>query len=353
MKGDEVEARALASADIDQFICRAEAHGALPLISERLTACSDVPARVLEPLAGQARRHAMLDLAREVELRHLLGRFQAKGVGTLLIKGAHLAYSHYERSDLRPRLDTDIFVSDQDRQGVLDILQADGYEGTGHVAGTLVMYQACYEARAHVVDVHWKMANPQVFADLISYNDLAAKAVPLPALGVGARGLSDTHALLVACVHRVAHHRDSDRLIWLYDIHLLASRLSPEAWRQFEDLCRSRGVTQVCRHGLARASAAFGTTVPLSMQETRSGRLSEAEAATSAFLDSGRRHVNQVVGDLRALPSWRDRVRLVGQHVFPSADYMRRSYAPASAAPLAVLYVRRAVAGAWKWIARP
>lgn len=353
MRGEDVDLATLAGYEVNRLISRAEDHGALPLVAERVTGRSGIAADLRERLADRARRHAMLDLAQERELRHLLGQFRAHGVRTLLIKGAHLAYSHYARSDLRPRLDTDVFVHEQDRQRALDVLQGEGYEGTGHVAGTLVMYQACFIARGHVVDLHWKVANPQVFARLVSYNEFEAEATPLPALDPGARGLSDVHALLVACIHRVAHHYDTDRLIWLYDIHLLASRLSSEQWGLFADLCLARGVTQVCRRGLVRASAAFGTTIPPRLWESGHGPLSEAEAATSAFLDSGRRHVNQVVGDLRALPSWRDRARLVGQHVFPAADYMRRSYAPASSAPLAFLYLRRAVAGAWKWIARP
>ena len=44
------------------------------------------------------------------------------------------------------------------------------------------------------------------------------------------RGLSPVHALLVACIHRVAHHRGTERLIWLLDIHLLASRLEEREW---------------------------------------------------------------------------------------------------------------------------
>ena len=35
-------------------------------------------------------------------------------------------------------------------------------------------------------------------------------------------------ALFVACVHRVAHHDDAIDLLWLWDIHLLASRLSAD-----------------------------------------------------------------------------------------------------------------------------
>jgi hypothetical protein len=358
VRGDQVAARALAAADVDQLVLRAEAHGVLPLVAERVEARSDVPSPLRMVLGIEARRHAALDVAREVELRRLVAALDARGVRALLMKGAQLAYSHYRRSDLRPRIDTDLLIARKDREAVIEVLHENGYEGTGHVAGSLVMYQACYVRRPHgveihVVDLHWKVANPQVFSDLVSYEELRAAAVPLPALGSGAWGLSATHALLVACVHRVAHHYDAERLIWLYDIHLIASRLAPEEWRAFEDLCQSRGVVQVCRRSLERASAAFGTAVPLLVAIGPDLRPSEAEEATAAFLEPGRRHVEQVVEDLRALPSWGDRARLVRQHLFPSRSYMRRSYAPSSGAPLAVLYVRRALQGARKWLARP
>jgi hypothetical protein len=225
------------------------------------------------------------------------------------------------------------------------------------VSGTLVMSQATYvAARAgivtHVVDVHWKIANPHAFAGLVTYEELAADAVPVPQLGPGARGLSDAHALLVACVHRVAHHYDADVLIWLYDIHLIVSRITPTEWTRFVRLAARGGVWQISRRSLERTQAAFGTGLP--DMDAAGMRVDEAtEAATAAFLDARRRPVERVMADLRALPRWRDRVRLVREHVFPSATYMRGRYAPSSTAPLPVLYARRVLRGARKWLARP
>jgi hypothetical protein len=177
--------------------------------------------------------------------------------------------------------------------------------------------------------------------------------VSIPTIGEGARAPGDVHALLIACVHRVAHHRDADRLVWLYDIHLIAGRLSAEDWGRFATLCNSRGVARVCWWSLERTREAFGTVLPAQILEDLGGTHPRTEHETAAFLVPGRRHVEQVVGDLRALRSWKDRVRLVGQHLFPSPVYMRSRYAPASSAPLPVLYVRRVMYGAWKWLARP
>jgi len=357
VRGDRVDARALAAVDVDHLMARADAHGVLPLVAERVVSRSDVSAGLRAGLSREARRHAAFEVARETELRTLLAGLETQGVRSVLLKGAHLAYRLYDRPDLRPRADTDLFIAQADRRRVFAVLDDLGYEGTGHVTGTLLMYQAAYVKRhdgapRHVVDVHWKIANPQVFADLLSYDELSAAAVPLPALGRGALGLSDLHALLVACVHRVAHHHDADTLIWLYDIHLLASRLTPASWETFIDLVETRGVARICRHSLERAAAEFGTRLPA--RATAEPRLTQPikEMVTATYLKRGRPHLGEVVEDLRALPRWRDRLQLVAQHAFPSAEYMRGHYAPTSHAPLAILYARRAIHGARKWLAR-
>jgi hypothetical protein len=41
-----------------------------------------------------------------------------------------------------------------------------------------------------------------------------------------ARGLSSVDALVLTAVHRIAHEFDSERLIWLYDIDLIARGLT-------------------------------------------------------------------------------------------------------------------------------
>ena len=347
----------MAAISADLFVWRAEWQGLLPLAAARLAERPGAPGPLVAEAARRARPFLTRDRARETALRAMLDAFEAAPVRALLIKGAHLAHTHYERTDLRPRSDTDLLIAADDRSRVFDLLRGLGYEASAQVEGTLVMYQATFVKRdggriVDAVDVHWKIANPQVFSDLVSFEDLLATAARVPSLG-GAWVPDDVHALLIACVHRVAHHRDADRLIWLHDIHLIAGRLSAEAWRTFSALCHARSVAHVCWWSLERAIEAFRTVVPDDVRRDLAGAADRSEQRTAAFLLPGRRHVVQVVSDLRALPSWSDRVRLMGQHLFPSPVYMRSRYAPASSAPLPVLYVRRVMLGAWKWLAKP
>ena len=160
------------------------------------------------------------------------------------------------------------------------VLASLGYEPAGHITGELLNYQGIFikwrdGKKSHVVDVHWRVANPQVFAGLLSYEELASDAAPIPALGPGARGIASPAALLLACVHRVAHHFDSDRLIWLYDIHLIASTLTTAEWTQFVDLAVDRRVAAICWRSLDLAREKFGTAIPVDVSSgcsvTRAG----------------------------------------------------------------------------------
>jgi len=330
------------------------------MIAERLAALPDAPAALRQHFGTESSRHAAIDLLREAELRQLVTELSTSSISALLMKGAQLAYSHYPRPDLRPRLDTDLLIPEHATAATGAVLARLGYGPAGHVSGRFVMSQESYVKRRgtqplHTVDVHWKIANPQVFLGVLSYEDLISSSVPVPQLGASARGLSDVHALLVACVHRVAHHFDSDRLIWLYDIHLIASRLGHAQWTAFSALAVERRVATVCRRSLARAIEAFGADVPstvLTVLTDASARDAEPTARYLASPSAGLRQVDVLVGDLRALRSWGHRWQLIKEHVFPPARYMRDVYAPSSRAPLSVLYARRAVLGARKWLVR-
>jgi hypothetical protein len=351
-----VSGEALHMFEASAFLQAASYHGVLPLVADALRDRVDVDPDLRERLQRKATRLAASDLLREAELCALLDAWRAAGVRNLLIKGAHLAYGVYARSDLRPRLDTDVLVDPAARADAEAVLLHQGYEAPRHVSGDLVSHQAQYVKRqgnavVHAVDLHWKIFNPQLFAEALSFNELWPARVSLPRLSPAADAPSHTHALALACVHRVAHHYDSPCLIWLYDIHLLAGVMDDETWRQFVSLAQSRGMSRITRQGLTLAAYTFGTEIPFDVLESLQHAVDpESEDATAAYLRHNRRPVENLVADMRQL-SWSQRIRLVREHLFPSPQYMREVYAPASRAPLPVLYTRRVLRGARKWFA--
>jgi hypothetical protein len=292
----------------------------------------------------------------DVALRALTHALADAGVDALVFKGADLAYSCYSQSHLRPRTDSDILVASAARSSARQVLARLGYSPVPQSGGDLLMYQEPFVLRAgdrvlHIVDLHWRVANPQSFGESAPFETLWAESEGRPRLGAAARGLAPVHAFTLSCVHRVAHHYDDDRLIWIHDLDQLARAMTAADWSRLMAWAPSRGAAWACARGIALATSLFETAIP---DEVHAGlvRCGEREPHAHRYLGRGRRHVDRILADLALTPTWSGRARLARQHVFPPRRYMRDVYAPGSGLPVAMLYVQRAWRGARRWIAR-
>ena len=339
----------------DESWQRAERHGVAELLADRLLGQGELNDVERARLTTLSTRKLIVDLGHEAQLKRCLDVLGAAGIDAVLMKGTPLAYTHYARPDLRPRLDTDIVIAASQRTAAHETLVGAGYEPDVQASADLVLHQRTYvkplaHGLAHVVDLHWRVVNPQVFGGVLSFHEMRRDAVAIDVLGAHARGLSPVHALLVACVHRVAHHLNADKLVWLLDIHLIAERFGEPEWIAFTNLAAERGVASVCRSSLQAARAAWATTLPRCVDDLARAATDGAEEATAGYLQARRAPITAVVDDLRAMPSWSHRWRLVKDYAFPPVQYMREVYAPSSASPLAWLYLRRMVFGARRWL---
>ena len=310
------------------------------------------PAAVREKLAGEARMQAAVDMLREGELVTALTALANIGVEALLLKGAALAYTHYPQPALRSRCDNDILISPAHREAATATLEALGYRRPNAVSGAHVSYQDCFQKRTgqvdHVIDLHWQVNNGQVFAQALTLDELRERSIPIQQLCAVARTLDPPHALLFACMHRAGHlgvdGPEGERLIWLYDIHLLASALSPPQWSEFASQCAAKNMRRISADALACAQRAFATPLPSDIV----ARLEEQPAPelSAKYLAADRRTVFRI--DLEALPTWKDRIALVRELLLPPADYVLEKYGARSRWLLPWWYLRRAVEGARK-----
>lgn len=353
LRGDETRWPFLDDQAARRFLEAAARHGVQPLIARQLRrgVLSNTPALVQQSLARAAVQQAVIEQRLAMEVRRVVDALARAGVRSLLMKGSALAYTHYPHPCLRPRTDTDLVVRRDDVTAVSHVFEELKYEALNMTRGDFVMYQRSYSRTdrlgiRHVDDVHWKIANPQLAADLLSWDELERGAIAVSALGEHARALGDVHALLLACVHRIAHHHDSPRLLWLYDIHLLASRLSEEQLQTFMSLAVEKGAAPMCVHSLEMAGERFGTRLPRDLRE----HLTRRPADSAIRFDHDVRMVDILVSDLKALPGWRQRLRLLREHVLPPSDYIRRRYGVSNPLALPLLYAYRCLTGAFKWL---
>jgi len=317
-----------------------------PLLYRRL--CDDSTGRthaLCETLAQDIKRAVALDAWQQHELTLVLEALAKEGIRPLLMKGAALAYSHYYEPHLRPRCDTDMLILQEQIDTARTVLSTMGYREPNAISGDLVtgqlmMTKAYDNAVLHCCDIHWKVSNALAFADLLSYQEAEQQEIAIPNLCAHACGLGHIHALLLACVHRVAHHDNNERLIWLYDIHLLVSTMSRKQLHQFVELALTKKVGAVCRQGLELARSYFATSVPAEAMSELSRQPFEL---TCGYLKKDRRRIDSLISDLRSLPGWRPRLRLLLEHTFPAPEYMLRRYQRRNSAYLPALYTHRLI----------
>jgi hypothetical protein len=272
------------------------------------------------------------------------------GVAPVVFKGSALAHSHYDAPWLRPRLDSDILVAPAHVQSAISALEQIGYTRTLSTSGALVLSQASLVrvdqfGIEHALDVHWKIANWHAVATALSHDEVAGRAVALAALGPRARAAANVDALLIACMHRAAHHRDSEELLWICDIHLIAQRLSDPEWIQVVANASRAKVKALCRRGLALAVDRFDCAVPSEVLRSLETLISEPSAV---FLSRHFRPMTGLRSDLHALPA-SGKLRLLLEHLFPPAMYIRERYQVTSRTAIAVAYARRIAIGLPRW----
>jgi hypothetical protein len=339
---------------VQEFVRAAEHHGVTALLWQALRGRGDSAAPLVAALAPGVTAEAGLAAMRERELVVLLRAFDRHEVRGVVTKGAALAYCCYDQPWLRPRTDTDVLIAREQMPRAEAALAGAGYRPAAAVStGELVSHQVAFERTddhgiSHIVDVHWKALNPQVLADVVTLHEIWPTAQIVPLHGTSLRVPALEWSLVLACLHRLAHHQDQERLGWLFDIHLLMAALDAAGWRRFCEIARGRKVSAICADGLEASGRYFPAAVPSWVSAHLDSSAEREPSRTYTEREVGR--IEVLRSDLRHLTHWRDRMRLLREHAFPPASFMMARYASRRRAWLPAFYVHRLVTGAWKWM---
>lgn len=314
-------------------------HGVLPL-AYRASGAS--------VLRDDAIRAAAIEPLLQDDIASVLDALGKRSIDVLVIKGSALAYQIYASPELRPRSDTDLLIAPADVERVRAAMGELGFaepltSGDEHVVHQSTFLRTDAFEVEHAYDVHWDVTNKPAFAAALRFEDLLARSIPVPALGAYARALDRVDALLLACVHRVAHHHDTDRLIWLIDIALLAWALSEDEEQRFWRQAEEGRVIGVCERSIALAAEWSGLTLTDPRPWLSEEELQRSEPSR-VFLDRELTYGSVMLSDFGAL-SWRARVERAWQLAFPPPSFMRQEFGARSAIALPFLYVYRGVRG--------
>lgn len=275
-------------------------------------------------------------LARAREIQVIASAHQ---IEVIWLKGVALASWLYRNATLREFCDIDLLcATHEDAVALARALEKSAYSIRPKcIAGDLYVYEfAAISVETHVVcDVHWRLVNSVLFAERLSWAELSGAAQSLPLIGEGARGLSATHALLHACMHRAMNLQTGSegRLCWLYDVHLLCGVLNDRDWQAVQELAIDRRLAGVCLAAVRSAQQVFYTTVPAEVKiglEAASAR----EWLRPAWL--GNWFYFQCAC-LCSISKWKDRFRWMQQMLIGDMTHLRERYGADGASDLVVV----------------
>lgn len=325
------------SIEIPHLLRVTQEHGLQPLLFARAGAW---PMQLTEPLRREAFRQLIVAEQRGRRLAKVVEVAAARGIVPLFIKGAALSDSVYPAVELRPRVDTDLVVTRAEAQSLITALSALDYRAET-APDSAPANQVIVRGRdpQDVLDVHWAISNARQFARLFDVAVLRDRGT------TNARGLrvpSYVDSLLIACVHRVAHHYGSERLVWLCDIVLLWEALSADERQLFWQRAAEGEIVTVCADGLARAFHWFRRDAQAPDARQWLGAAAGRGERSARSLDPRRLRVAQLASDVRASEGMGEKLRYLRRLAFPDSTQIRLRF-PNSQAPLPLLYVRRGV----------
>ena len=354
----EWEFEGAATVDMESVcVTRALYHGIAALLVERADELMEVrwPRGVIAALRQQAVAQAMWELRHRIVLTQLVRALRRSGITPLILKGTAVAYDLYPNPAWRSRGDTDLLISWSDVEPVRNVMRQIGYvserEKLGRAAPSQLQESwnlGISDRGLHQMDLHWDMLNSWALKDLLSYDEASANPLFLPTLCEGAVTPGRVLTLIHACLHRAQHvfapytvdgilYYGGDRLIWLYDIDLLARALSSEQWDELCELAVTKGVAGLCFDGLEAAAAQLGTPYPTVIRTRLS--LAKRHTAAGRYLESPL--VARAWQDWRALPGLDMKLADMFWRLFPPARFMRAKYPDIADRWLPLLYARR------------
>ncbi|MEA2450419.1 MAG: hypothetical protein QOG63_2351 [Thermoleophilaceae bacterium] len=188
----------------------------------------------------------------------VVGRLEAAGVPTLLLKGAGLSLAHYRDLGVRPMDDLDVAVPLDRRRAAIDELLAAGLRAESPFTDEQLAYVHAEEFAGpdgRRLDLHWSVLWRPGADD-----GLWHESVPVELHGTATRTLSPTDHLFHACDHGV-YWSPIHPLRWVADVHVIL-RSGAIDWERLVQRALDREATLSVEQALRYMHERFGADLP-------------------------------------------------------------------------------------------
>jgi putative nucleotidyltransferase-like protein len=272
---------------------RAEDHGVVPLVAERLANLDPtlIPLEVRARFRESRRSYTACSLQMTAELFHVLERLAETGIETLATKGPVLSVRCYGDPGMRQYSDLDLVIREKDirraTQAMLDLTYEprvpltaiDVKKIPGEYAFRKPSTQLLLEFHTErTFRYHPRPLQIEKLFERRAFVSIDSRDVP---------ALSPEDELVLICVHGAKHFWE--RLMWIADVAALISAKQPPDWDRAMAAAREVGAERILRLGLRLASDVLGAKLPVQVDaNVRSDRVvSKLAAQIESRLGSG------------------------------------------------------------------
>jgi len=307
---------------------RAEDHGVVPLVAERLANLDPalIPLEVRARFRESRRAYTACSLQMTAELFHVLERLAETGIETLATKGPVLSARCYGDPGMRQYSDLDLVIREKDirraTQAMLDLTYEPRVSLSAIDAKKIPGEYAFRKPGTHLLVEFHTERTFRYHPRPLQIEKLFERRAFVSIDGRDVPALSPEDELVLICVHGAKHFWE--RLMWIADVAALISARQPPDWDRAMAAAREVGAERILRLGLRLASDVLGATLPVQVEaNVRSDRAASKLAAQIESLLGSRDPCS--IGILQRAAF---RVRMRGSLLSGAAYLLRLSLSP-------------------------
>jgi hypothetical protein len=251
----------------------------------------------------------------EHQLLEIAGRLNENCVAFAVLKGLATAHLDYPSAEWRQFGDIDLLVAPECFAQAIELLEKDGWvQGYALPRGHRSFTHAVTFTKHNVeVDLHQRVAH-RAIGLMVPTGELLRQRRSYAVADQPLWALSDVHRLIHAALHASLSRGETRRLSSIADV-LVMSQQRPDLARFVADEAVAWSTGNLVMTSIATAHEAAGLQLPDVWNEARAD-LPTPSWEERVHLDERRRPWAVELAYLRRLPTWGDRSRYIGGHLY-------------------------------------